>query len=59
MKDFLFTIFIITFMLFIICALGYAAYDLFGITGCICFCIITIFVISMVILNLIITNKEK
>lgn len=59
MKDFLFTIFIIGFMLFILSALGYAAYNLFGINGCIGFCIITIFVICMVILNLIITNKEK
>lgn len=59
MKDMLFIAFIVAFIIFVICALSYAAINLFGIEGAVGVCIMSAFIIGVVVLNFIGINKEK
>lgn len=59
MKDILFIGFIVAFIIFAICALSYAAINLFGVVGAVGVCTMSAFIIGAVVLNLITINKEK
>lgn len=59
MKDILFIGFLVAFMIFVICALSYAAINLFGIEGAVGVCIMSAFIIGVVVFNLIGINKER
>lgn len=59
MKDILFIGFLVAFIIFIISALSFAALNLFGVVGAVGVCLMSSVIISIVVSNLFIINKEK
>lgn len=59
MMDSLFIVFIVAFIMFIICALSYAAINLFEFAGIVTLGIMAIVMICVFVWNVYINNKEK